>query len=340
MSDTPNAYVKRIVVKCYDKELYRTKGNGTVCKSFKADDPDVDQKIAEFKQSIKDKNAAFAAKVAAGEVKLVRRVPKNQPIVEIVTNGTPDPLPMVVDPALSLEQQNAELEKRVKAQQSFYRRIPTIVDRTKFELKLDPYTGNTTFLLGSSKSGKSTALMKLYDKYYGKDPNFISILWTGNPQIKMYRGHKRLLIAGVEGHLSKENEQVIRTEKELQRRTKSHYKFLNMFDDVISVRNNELLDNLILTYRNSLMSSIISLQYSNLLSKCARANMNNVLAFSFNTDEAIEVMIRTFLTGYCSKIGLTNMPDKINWYKSMTRDHGFIYIKPADDHVSFHKFTL
>ena len=115
---------------------------------------------------------------------------------------------------------------------------------------------------------------------------------------------------------------------------------MNIFDDVISVRNNVLLENLILTYRNSNMSSIISLQYSNLLSKCSRANCNNVLAFGFNTDESIEVVIKTFLLGYLKSKNITKMPDMINWYKNMTKDHSFIYIKPADGIVSFHRFEL
>ena len=208
--------------------------------------------------------------------------------------------------------------------------------KTKFKLLLDEDTGNTTFLLGSSKMGKSTALMKIYDEYYSSS-NFISILWTGNPQIKLYKKHKNLLISGV---WNKKSEEVIEAEKKIQTKTKNHYEFCNMFDDVISMKNSALLDRLILTYRNSNMSSLISLQFSNLLSKCSRANCNNVLCFGFNTDESIEVVIKTFLTGYLRSKGINLLADQINWYKAMTTDHSFIYIKPADGIVSFHKFSI
>ena len=326
--DIIKAAPKYIIIKCYDKERYRTTKNGTVSKSFRTDDPDLENKIAAFKQEVKTRNEEFTRKLKAGEIIPVRRVPAYQLAVEM--------MPAVSE--MTTEQSDLTSERMVPAHKSpRIALIPTIADRTKFELKLDPHTGNTIFLIGSTKAGKSTALMKIYDKYYAGDPNLISVLWTKNPQISLYRGHKRLLKCGV---WNSESEQLIKMEKRIQTRTNNEYKFLNIFDDILNLRNNQLLDDMIMTYRNSKMSSIISIQYSNKLDKCSRANMSNVLAFNLNTDEAIEVTIKTFLLGYTRRIGLKTMEDKINWYKSMTRDHGFIYIKPAEDHVSFHKFNL
>lgn len=215
--------------------------------------------------------------------------------------------------------------------------IPTVQHvpaRTPFHLQLDEGTGNTVFIVGSSKQGKSTLLMHIYDKYYAREKDLISILWTANPHIPLYKHHDKLIVSGV---WNKEAEEIIQEEKKIQTKTKNKYQFLNMFDDVINVRNNVLMDNLVMTYRNAKMSSIISLQYSNLMSKCCRANVNGICAFGFNTDEAILVIIKTFLSGFLRKLGVRDETDQINFYREATKDHSFIYIQPSAGIISFHR---
>jgi hypothetical protein len=304
-------------LKLYSAQKHAELGNGYYSKAVSVNTPNYEEVVKEIRANQKKENAEFKQKKARGEVIELKFKKVEPPIFSSVpvNAGPPDINKIeIIQP-------------------------PLVVDRfakTPFKLLLDPHTGNTTFVLGGSKYGKSTALMKIYDQYYS-DKNFISILWTVNPQIQLYKGHRKLLKAGV---WNLESEEVIKDQKRIQTKTKNHYKFLNIFDDVINVKNNALMDNMILTYRNSKMSSIISLQYSNLMSKCSRANCNNILAFGFNTDESIEVVIKTFLTGYLKKIGITKLPDQINWYKDRTADHSFIYIKPSEGIVSFHKFTI
>src|SRR5690348_14510569 len=50
----------------------------------------------------------------------------------------------------------------------------------RIEMILDPNTGNSTAIFGSSKTGKSTLMMYLYNKYYASDPEFLSTLFTLN----------------------------------------------------------------------------------------------------------------------------------------------------------------
>lgn len=290
----------------YSAQRKRETGYGYYSFTIKSDDPDRENKIKA--ERLKQKKLNQEYKKSLSNIKYLNI---DQPTIYNTTDNVQQPL--------QLPQIN----------------IPKF-DRTPFILKLDPYTGNTIFILGSSKTGKSSAIMRIYDQYYS-DKKIISILWTNNPQIKLYKKHENLLISG---KWNKDCEKLIVDQKKIQTKTKNEYKFLNMFDDVIDVRNNRLLDNLILTYRNSKISSIISLQYSNLMSKCSRANCNNILAFSFNTDESIEVVIKTFLTGYLKSVGIIKLGDQINWYKSITQDHGFIYIKPQEGIVSFHKFNI
>lgn len=303
-------------LKLYSAQKHAETGNGYYSKAVSMSTPDIDNVIKEIRDKQKEENKEYKLKKGKGEIIEPKFIKKDVTYQTPIIEGQP-----TINPIVENIQPNIAVDRFAK---------------TPFKLMLDPYTGNTTFILGSSKMGKSTGLMKLYDQYYA-DNNFVSILWTANPQIKIYKHHKKLLKAG---YWNSDSEEIIKEQKKIQTKTKNKYKFLNIFDDVISVKNNVLLDNLILTYRNSNMSSIISLQYSNLMSKCSRANCNNILAFGFNTDESIEVVIKTFLTGYLKKMGILKMPDQINWYKERTADHSFIYIKPADGIVSFHKFTI
>ena len=302
-------------IKLYSAQKNKETGNGYISKAFNANLPNVEELIKEARDEQKKINAEY--KKTMKDVK-AQQVRIRAPVAGEV-ESSPD------DPSLRIQAPEIPLSPPISKP-----------SRTPFNLILDKGTGNTVFILGSSKMGKSTALMRIYDKYYANN-KYVSTLWTVNPQIPLYKGHKKLLKAGV---WNDDAEDIIKQQKKIQTGTKNKYAFLNMFDDVINVRNNTLLDNLILTYRNSNMSSIISLQYSNLMSKCGRANCNNILAFGFNTDESIEVVIKTFLTGYLRKINVKDLGDQINWYKSMTSDHGFIYIRPADGVVSFHKFSL
>lgn len=327
----------RKFISLYSAQKNYEMGNGRHSVSLKADDPELEDRIKELKDKQRQENIEWKEKMHKKEP--IER--KYQPREYRNADGNPvdPPAHVRVKELKSRENSGAFGEVDPMTQRIL---VPKTFDKTPFKLLLDKGTGNTTFILGSSKMGKSTALMKVYDKYYklnsaGDDSGFISTLWTCNPQIQLYKKHKNLLVAGC---WNKNGEEIIKQQKKIQTGTNNKYKFLNIFDDVISVRNNVLLDNLILTYRNSKMSSIISLQYSNLMSKCSRANCNNIMAFGFNTDESIEVVIKTFLSGYLKQNGIIKLPDQINWYKMVTANHSFIYIKPADGVVSFHRFNL
>jgi hypothetical protein len=210
---------------------------------------------------------------------------------------------------------------------------PVLNDLT---LHLDAETGNTIFVLGSSKMGKSTVLMYIYQKYYA-DPNFICTLFTINYHIKLYIKDKYLLICKA---FDDNAEKVIKIEKYINSKTKNKYNFINFFDDILDVRYNRLMNEMIMTYRNSNLSSIISLQYTHLLGKSARSNVNNVICFGFNTDESILVVIKTYLKSAFAKMGYKTEEEQVQFYKDMTKDHGFIYIHPASQSISFHRLKI
>ena len=89
--------------------------------------------------------------------------------------------------------------------------------------------------------------------------------------------------------------------------------------------------------RNSNISTIICLQYVNTLSKAARSNVNNVLLFGQNTDEAAEVCINVYLRTWFKKQGVHGLVDQISEFHRLTLDHGFFHVHPATGKVSLCK---
>ena len=309
----------------YSVQKNKEVGNGNITKAVKLE-PGWEENVAADKAAQVAENLDYKRKLAANEPvekKFFKRGDTGSEFPnKLNSKGEPRIIPTSVRPELL-----ASREISVAP-----------IERSNFHLRLTPHTGNTLYVLGSSKRGKSTAIMKIYDDYFGgADRNYVSILWSVNPQISAYKGHSKLIKASWNKQTTME---IVKAQQLIQKKTRNEYKFLNIFDDVLHVRGEETMENLIMTYRNSKISSIIAMQYTNQLQKNCRANVNGILLFGFNSDEAIEVVIKCFLKGHLHSLGIIKVPDMINWYKRATEDHGFIYVIPETAEVSLHKFRL
>ena len=198
-------------------------------------------------------------------------------------------------------------------------------------LILDENTGNTTVLFGSSKTGKSTLLMKLYKDYYDEKKT-LTTLFAMNPQISIYGKKDKYVLKCP--YLNQNTLKYIDWQRLLNISNDNKYSFLNLFDDFIEIRYNSLINNLILTYRNSNVSSILCLQYVNLLSKQARANVNNIFLFRINSDESIEIAVKVYLVSLFNRLGV-DKDAYITYYKKLTDGHNYIYIHPASNRSYF-----
>jgi len=214
-----------------------------------------------------------------------------------------------------------------------------IIISPTIELKLDANTGNTCCIYGSSKTGKSSLLMHLYNKYYPYN-DYISTLFSINSHIGIYGSNKTLLKSNC---FNQRSEKYIKLQKYINSRIKqkkNQYKFLNMFDDIIDTKHTKLVNQLIMTYRNSNISTIICLQYVYLLSKMNRANTNNIIIFDCNTNESCTDIIKTFLKPYFLKLGFKQFEQQMQFFKYITNNHGFFYINPNKDSISFHRINI
>jgi len=204
-------------------------------------------------------------------------------------------------------------------------------------LRIDKNTGTTTCIFGSSKRGKSTLMMNIYDTFYSNNKDFISTLFSGSPQLKIYKGNKNLLISN--GFVDKSTK-YIKLLKYINMKTDNFYKFLILIDDIIDQKYSKVVNNMVLTYRNSNISMIMCLQYVYLLSKMNRANINNTIVFGSNNSEDERNNIETLLKPYFINLGFKTYIDQCNFYKYVTKDHGFIYIDNLKNTITFHRLVI
>jgi hypothetical protein len=236
---------------------------------------------------------------------------------------------------LKNEQFKANGGKKQAQKQENDETIPRDLVKYEFKPIFDNGTGNTFCLFGSSKSGKTTLMMKLYNDYF---PEFIphkkllTTLFAMNSQIDAYGGtladaNQTPLMMRCP-FFNKATSQYIDWMRKLNVKNDNQFNFLVMLDDFIDVRYNSIVNNMVLTYRNSNINSIICLQYANLLSKSARGNINGVFLLHMNTDEVIKVVIDVYLKSFLKKHNVVGLEDSVEWYRQRTSEYGYIYINP------------
>lgn len=326
---------KVVSVRLYSAEKNKRTGNGSFtvkCKECEVEQTRADQKTKnqQFKELIlREKKAGATSVITKAIEKMSIAMPEH---IEYNPGSTELPSLQSKDES-SLQ---SSLQSKQYTVISKHDQMPEL---TEFKLVLDEGTGNTTFLLGSSKQGKTTLLMKIFDDYYSDKDN-VATLFSINSHIKLYGKRKRMLRFPTDYECSAAQiAKYIKVEKRINSNTKNHYSFVNLFDDLIDVRYSKVLHNSILTYRNSNISTVICLQYNNLLAKQARSNVNNVILFGLNTDEAIKQAVDTYLKAKFKQMGIA-MCDHIEYYKKLTSDHQFIYYRPSDNIITFHKLTI
>jgi hypothetical protein len=198
-----------------------------------------------------------------------------------------------------------------------------------FELKLsDDGSGNSVLCVGSTKSGKSYALGYILKHYFSKH---LGVLMTNSPQAEIYKGMK--IVQSPEFI-----PQVIKDMAYIQEKTKNHYDFLVVLDDVVTnVKNDKEILKLLTIRRNSAMSTIMCSQGITLLNAVGRTNVNFVLLFKQNTDQEREKIIKTYLNSYFPKE--MKMRERIHWFRMNTEDHHFICLDTLNSVIYRTKIT-
>ena len=184
-------------------------------------------------------------------------------------------------------------------------------------LEIPPDKFGCSFLLcGSTRSGKTTMLNYLFDRFFKK---YVSVLMSNSLNSDAY---KMLVKNCVTSDLY--HPEILKDMYRINHETSNHYKFLVILDDLTHVKNDKEYMRLLTIYRNSRMSGIISAQGISMFNKTARGNINFVLLGRLNSDAEIEKIVKEYLVSYFPKN--INMAEKITLYRQLTNDHHFFVI--------------
>lgn len=187
-----------------------------------------------------------------------------------------------------------------------------------FKLDLPPKGGFSIVMIGASRSGKTTAMKHIVDKYL-KDKMLFFTSFNAHHDIYKDMPKKTMICGDFHPEILKEFHI-------LQKETKNKYKACFIFDDAISshLKNHPQITKLFSIYRNSDMCGIFSAQAPTLVSPVGRANANFVMLFRLGNAGDIEGTVKDFLRGWLPKE--MTMNERIIWYQEATADHHFILI--------------
>ena len=199
----------------------------------------------------------------------------------------------------------------------------------EFHMKLpDLETGGVTIaMIGSTRSGKTTllkeALMKVFDSHLG-------VLMSPSLHAPVYQDMAKSMVKSPE-YVPR----VIQEMYSINRKTKNHYPFLVVLDDVVTAKFDKTLMKSFTIYRNSGITTVMSVQNPIILNSVTRGNINFICLGYLNSDEAVEKAVRMFCF---ASIPGHNIEAKIHEYKRLTADHHWLMI----DHLSgeMYRFKL
>lgn len=191
--------------------------------------------------------------------------------------------------------------------------------------------GCSILLLGSGRSGKTTALKYILDKYFEKH---VGVLFSQSAKAEAYKNMKYPLLPLSSAFIP----ELMNDAYHINRQTKNHYPFLFVLDDTPLVKNDKELLKMLTIYRNSGISGIIGIQSPTLLNPTCRSNFTIVCLFHNNTTEQTEQVIKGWLRGYFPKGW--SYEDKIAWFQENTKNNYMIMINNWEGSITRCKIDL
>jgi hypothetical protein len=204
--------------------------------------------------------------------------------------------------------------------------------QNNFDKKGFPYykwipekTGASLVLVGKSKSGKTSFLHKIV-KAIPKD--VIKIVISPNIHNEIYKSMRHRCV-----YSPVFDAKIVKLVQKINQKTKNHYQFVIIMDDVIDEKQNSTVLKMFLTLRNSNISAILSVQSSMLVNKLIRGNANYVLIGKQAGEEAILDTYKKFLVSYRNDLGIKHDSQIIPIVDQMTSDFNFIFVNQLKEKV-------
>jgi hypothetical protein len=184
-------------------------------------------------------------------------------------------------------------------------------------LDLDPSKAYSITLIGMTRSGKSSMLNHIMERYCNRK---INILMTESPNADCYKegffkGKDLIKCPGYCPGLIKECYRI-------NKGTDNAYPFMFIMDDLVGHRSCKQMKKLHTIYRNSGLACCITGQTMSILDTTSRSNTNYVFLGRLGNDAEIKNVIEAFLTSFFPSD--MKIADKIKEYKELTKNFHFI----------------
>lgn len=186
-------------------------------------------------------------------------------------------------------------------------------------------TGSSLVIMAKSKAGKTSFLSKIV-KNLPKD--IIKIVISPNIHNDIYTSMKNRCV-----YTPEFNVDLIKLCQRINQRTKNHYRFCIILDDVIDEKSNTMVLKMFLTLRNSNISCILSIQSTMLINKVIRGNANYILLGKLSGEESILDTYKKFLINYKDDLKIRSDRDIVPTYDALTKDYNFIFVNSLKEKI-------
>lgn len=165
-------------------------------------------------------------------------------------------------------------------------------------------------LIGSTRSGKSTAMLWLWNKWFKEH---ITIMTTGSPAAGIYGPLKKSAAIAPAYY-----PEIIKETMVLNQKTNNKYLTLHILDDMLDGKNSKALAKLLTIGRNNGLSTIICAQELTILNAIGRTNLNYVMLFRLNSQVAVEKVVRNYLRHVLPR---GPIEEQCRIYNELTQNH-------------------
>lgn len=221
------------------------------------------------------------------------------------------------------EKTDEEYEEDGKPEGEWIPMVDVICEGKKTLQDAESKNGVTFAFIGSSGCGKSTCIRKVFiDQIFTErakcedKKEFIIQVFTESAKSDAFKDMDKGILMDTKG-LDEHN---INFCYHMNENYDKKYNFLFILDDVLDLQYKMLVKRMFLTMRNTNISSLVSLQYPNLIPKAIRTSVYFTLLFYLNTDEAVELAVRGWLSAYLPG---HSVKEKMLYYRRWTKQgHG------------------
>lgn len=168
-------------------------------------------------------------------------------------------------------------------------------------------------LIGSTRSGKSCAMLYLYNKYFKE--KHTTVMMTGSAAAAIYKP-----LAKNAAICPAYYPELIKEAMTINQKTKMKYPTLFILDDMLDGKNSKSMAKLLCIGRNNGLSTILCAQELTILNSVGRTNFNYMLLFRLNSQSAVEKVVRNYLRHVLPP---GSIEQQCALYNKLTADHYF-----------------